>query len=80
MIGKRIFQVKDPFRKSFFTKILGILVGLTLIPLFFIGFTSYFVVFKSMQDQSDDYDLLLLNTLVDRIDRELSSVRDILFR
>jgi len=63
-----------------FVKIFFSLMSLTLIPIIFLGLTSYFVFFRSMKAQSDDYDRLILSTLSEKIDRDLKEVKEMLFR
>jgi len=55
-------------------------MSLTLIPIFILGLTSYFVFFRSMKRQSDDFDRFILDTLSKRIDRDLEEIKEILFR
>jgi len=77
---RTLFSRKGPFTRSVFFKIFFSLIGLTLIPIFFLGLTSYFVFYKSMQAQSDEYDRLILSTMSERVDRDLAGVKEILFR
>ena len=51
-----------------------------MIPVFFLGLTSYFVFYKSMQAQSDEFDRLILCTMTERVDWDLDGVKEILFR
>ncbi|UCF99630.1 MAG: helix-turn-helix domain-containing protein [Spirochaetaceae bacterium] len=55
-------------------------MSLTLIPIFILALTSYFVFYRSMKTQSDDFDRLILSTLSEKIDRELEEIKEILFR
>ena len=79
MIGNIIGR-NSPFKRSVFVKIFLSLMSLTLIPIFFLGLTSYFVFYRSMKAQSDDYDRLILSTLSEKIDRDLKEVKEMLFR
>ena len=79
MIGNLVGR-NSPFKRRVFLKIFLSLMGLTLIPIFFLGLTSYFVFYRSMQAQSDEFDRLILSTLSERVDRNLKEVKEILFR
>ena len=76
----RLLGRKGPLTRSVFFKIFFSLMGLTLIPIFFLGLTSYFIFYNSMQDQSDELDRLILSTTSERVDRDLDGVKEILFR
>ena len=76
----RLLGRKGPLTRSVFFKIFFSLMGLTLIPIFFLGLTSYFIFYNSMQDQSDELDKLILSTTSERVDRDLDGVKEILFR
>jgi two-component system, response regulator YesN len=71
---------RRPFRKSVFFRILISLMSLTLIPIFFLGLTSYFVFYKSVASHTEEYDRLILSTMSEKIDRDLDEVREIMFR
>ena len=75
-----LFGGNSPFKRSVFLKIFLSLMSLTLIPIFFLGLTSYFVFYRSMKTQSDEFDRLILSTLSEKIDHVLEDVREILFR
>ena len=79
MIGRLVGR-NSPFKRSVFLKIFLSLMSLTLIPIFFLGLTSYFVFYRSMKAQSDEFDRLILSTLSEKIDRDLEEVKEILFR
>ena len=79
MIGNLIGR-NSLFKRSVFVKILLSLMSLTLIPIFILGLTSYFVFYRSMKAQSDEFDRLILSTLSEKIDRDLEEVKEILFR
>ena len=76
----RLFGKHSPFKRSVFFKIFVSLMSLTLVPIFFLGLTSYFVFYRSMESQSDEFDSLILSTMSERIDRDLDDVKEILFR
>jgi len=75
-----LFGGNSPFKRSVFLKIFLSLMSLTLIPIFFLGLTSYFVFYRSMKTQSDEFDRLILSTLSEKIDHVLEDVKEILFR
>ena len=77
---KSLFNRNSQFKRSVFFKIFLSLMGLTLIPIFFLGLTSYFVFNRSIQTQSDNYDRLILRTMSEKVDRDLDEVKEILFR
>ena len=77
---KNFIGRNNPFKGSVFVKIFLSLMSLTLIPIFFLGLTSYFVFYRSMKAQSDEFDRLILSTLSEKIDRDLEEVKEILFR
>ncbi len=75
-----LFGKNSPFKRSVFLKIFISLISLTLIPIFFLGLTSYFVFYRSMQDQSDEFDRLILSAMSEKIDHQLGDVKEIMFR
>ena len=77
---ERLVGRNSRFKRSVFLKIFLSLMSLTLIPIFILGLTSYFVFYRSMKRQSDDFDRLILNTLSLKIDRHLEEIKEILFR
>jgi AraC-like DNA-binding protein len=79
-MSKHLIGRNSQFRRSVFLKIFVSLMGLTLIPIVILGLTSYFVFYRSMKAQSDDFDRMVLSTLTEKIDRDLEEIREILFR
>jgi two-component system response regulator YesN len=77
---ERLIGRNSQFKRSIFLKIFLSLMSLTLIPIFILGLTSYFVFYRSMKTQSDDFDRLILSTLSEKIDRDLEQIKEILFR
>jgi hypothetical protein len=75
-----LFGKNGPFKRKVFYKLLISLISLTIIPIFFLGLTSYFVFYNSMVTQSEDYDRLLLRTISEKLDRDLEDVREIMYR
>ncbi len=71
----KLFGKHSPFKRSVFFKIFASLMSLTLIPIFFLGLTSYFVFYRSMESQSDEFDRLILRTMSERVDRDRDAVR-----
>ena len=55
-------------------------MGLTLVPIFFLWFTSYFVFYKTIESSTEDYDRLILSAMSEKIDRDLDDVKEILMR
>lgn len=79
MIGKLVGR-NSPFKRSVFLKLFLSLMSVTLIPIIFMGLTSYFLFYRPMKAQSDNFDRLILSTLSEKIDHYLGDIKEILFR
>ena len=79
MIGKLVGR-NSFFKRSVFLKLFLSLMSVTLIPIIFMGLTSYFLFYRPMKAQSDNFDRLILSTLSEKIDHYLGDIKEILFR